>query len=711
MKSSTRATPSANGRLHRENKTARKLRKLLAPQHLADLRRSGLSTKTILAAGLRTEHGAREIAELLHWSRPAPSLGECLVIPFADLDGERIDYQRLKPDTPRTDKNNKVVKYEAPKGQPNRAYFPPGIKQLLADHAAPVILVEGEKKTLAGAQAGFPTIGLTGVWSWQRKRERDENGRGIGPRELIPDLAERPWQGRQVFIAFDSDILDKPDALLAESELARVLQEHGALVGIVRLPPATDGSKQGLDDFLVAHDADALKQLLTEAAAEIIRPATALTTLPSGPPWPDPLAAEAFHGLAGDIVRALEPASESDPAALLLQTLVGLGNLLGRTAHAVVEADRHFGNEFVVLVGRTAKGRKGTSWGHVRRLLAAADEGWGQSRILHGLSSGEGVIWQVRDRIMARHPVKEHGRVVSYEEVESDPGITDKRLLVIESEFAGVLKQVERQGNVLSPVLRLAWETGDLATLTKNNPARATGAHVSIVGHCTAEELNRYLSTTEMANGFGNRSLWACVRRSKELPEGGQADPAVMTELGRRLGKALAFGRGLGDVRRDDGARELWRAVYSTLSADRPGLAGAMLGRAEAHVLRLSLLYAVLDRSPVVQTPHLLAALAVWDYCEASVRYVFGAALGDPLADDIRRRLAQAAPGGMTRWELSNALGRHQSAERIGRALALLAEYRLARPERRETRGRPEERWHAVTAGLSSLTSLSSQGE
>jgi hypothetical protein len=123
-----------------------------------------------------------------------------------------------------------------------------------------------------------------------------------------------------------------------------------------------------------------------------------------------------------------------------------------------------------------------------------------------------------------------------------------------------------------------------------------------------------------------------------------------------------------------------------------------MLGRAEAHVLRLSLLYAVLDKSGTIGADHLLAALALWDHCERSVNYIFGNALGDPVADEALR-LLRAAPDGMTRTELYNAFGRNQSSAQIGHALALLAEHRLAYAVSRKTEGRPEERWHLTRAG------------
>jgi hypothetical protein len=429
-------------------------------------------------------------------------------------------------------------------------------------------------------------------------------------------------------------------------------------------------------------------------AIEIPATASATFTIPTEPPWPDPLAEEAYYGLAGEIVRVLEPASEADPAALLIQILVGFGNLLGRTAHYLVEADKHFANEFAVLVGKTSKARKGTSWGQIHRLLCAAEEQWATERIQTGLSSGEGLIWAVRDPVVKPERVKERGEPVRYEKVEADPGIEDKRLLIVEPEYANVLKQTERQGNTLSAILRQAWESGSLRTLTKNSPAKATGAHVSLIGHITTEELRRYLTTTEMANGFGNRHLWWCVKRSKALPEGGAIDADALTSLQGRLSEALGFARQQGEMRRDDAAREIWGEVYGQLSADRPGLSGSLLGRAEAHVLRLSMLYALLDCSASIQSPHLMAALALWDYAEQSVRHIWGDALGDAVADELLR-LLRAAPDGLSRNQMYDHFGRHQSSDRIGRALGLLTSHRLAQVETQQTGGRPREVWRA----------------
>jgi hypothetical protein len=413
------------------------------------------------------------------------------------------------------------------------------------------------------------------------------------------------------------------------------------------------------------------------------------------PVWPAPLAPGAYHGLVGDFVRMVMPHTESDPAALLVQFLVGFGNLVGRGPHFAVEADRHTANEFALLVGETSRGRKGTAWGQALRPLRAVDAAWADQRQQGGLSSGEGLIWAVRDPIQTRSAIRQKGRVVGYEDVEEDPGIKDKRLLVFEPEFASTLRVMERDGSTLSPVVRQAWDVGDLRVLTKKSPAKATGAHISIIGHVTRDELLRYLDRTEAANGFINRFLPVCVRRARLLPEGGRLDEVDFSGLYDALARAVEWGRTRTELRRDEGARALWYDVYGTLSEGLPGLLGAVTSRAEAHVVRLSLLYALLDGADCIGRVHLEAALALWRYAADSARYIFGDSLGNPVADDLLETLRGHSEG-LTRTEISGHFGRHQRSDEVARALATLQDRGLIRVQREGTAGREAERWFAV---------------
>lgn len=428
--------------------------------------------------------------------------------------------------------------------------------------------------------------------------------------------------------------------------------------------------------------------------------------------WPAPLKAPAYHGVIGQIVRRIDPQTEADPAAILLQTLIMFGNVVGRTPQFVVGADVHRLNLYGAVVAPTAKGRKGMSRSRAQQVWNSVDENWTRTSITSGLSSGEGLIWAVRDPISRRHPIREKGRVVDHEDVVEDAGVSDKRCLVIESEFASTLRVMGREGNTLSPVVRQAWDGHDLRTLTKSTVARSTGPHISIIAHITADELHRYLELTECANGFGNRFLWVLAQRSKELPHGG--DPVKFENEVEQLERAVTTAKSCQTLRRDDAANRFWESIYSRLSMGRPGLLGAMTARAEAQVLRLSCLYALADETHVVSVAHLRAALEIWRYCYDSAAYLFGDRIGDAIADTILAELRRAWPESLTRTEISNVFHRNQAATSIDLALQTLLDLKLVKVEKDRTgEGRPVERWvyASVTNEINELNELTREAE
>lgn len=237
-------------------------------------------------------------------------------------------------------------------------------------------------------------------------------------------------------------------------------------------------------------------------------------------PWPEDLSERAFYGLAGNVVNSISPYSEADNAALLVNFLIAFGNVIGSSSHFKVGSDTHHLNLFGVLVGESSKSRKGMSWSWIRELYRVIDEQWVLYKTPSGLSTGEGLIWAIRDEITQRPAGKQKGRAADYECMVIDAGVEDKRLLVVEEEFASVLKVATRQGNILSSIIRRAWDTGVLGSLTKNSPVKATGAHISIIAHITRAELIQTLTAVDSVNGFANRFLWVCCRRSKFLPDG-----------------------------------------------------------------------------------------------------------------------------------------------------------------------------------------------
>jgi len=504
----------------------------------------------------------------------------------------------------------------------------------------------------------------------------------------------------------------KGDTGTGDKKYTQVVYKNGdrnaslaSLGGLVRLAVATRGE---IYDVLWPFNLKRCAPPLTED--EVWSIAVSVSKYTVATTWPDPLQDEAFIGLAGEFVHTVSPHSEADPAALLIQFLTAFGNVIGRGPHFVADGNIHYTNLATMVVGKTSRSRKGSSWGHVRNVVQKVDDTW-RKQVKAGLSSGEGLIYAVRDPVEKFKPVKkkrstgnepdEYNAIVEtmgdnteYKKSLVDAGVSDKRLLVYEAEFAAALKVMVRDGNTLSTMIRLAFDGDDLSTLTKNSPLYATAPHISFVGHITRDELRRYLSTTEMGNGLANRFLWVCVQRSKLLPHGGTLRDEDWQPIVARLRDAITHADTIERMSFDDAASTTWNRVYAALTKDQPGLFGAITARSEVHVRRVACIYAVLDRSPKVCLVHLEAALAVWRYCEASVRCIFGDLIGDNVADKILAALREK-PEGMTRSDVHGAFGRNQPIDAIETAFKQLLDLGYAYFVVEQTKGRSVERWFA----------------
>ena len=397
----------------------------------------------------------------------------------------------------------------------------------------------------------------------------------------------------------------------------------------------------------------------------------------------------ALHGLAGDVARTIFQYSEANMAALLSNFLVLYGNCLGAGPHVRVEHTTHPFRLFAVLVGISGTARKGTSLSALKYLFRLVDESWAAECITGGLSSGEGLVYHVRDPV---YTLDNKG-----ERKVADPGVDDKRLLLVEEEFSSTLKMAERQGNIVSEIIRRAFDTGNLATLTKNSPTRATGAHISILAHITQTELLQRLSQVEQANGYANRFLWLMVGRSKFIARPKGVPGPELDRLAWRLQESFNQARRLTEIDFDDETLAVWEDLYPALSNAGDGLGGALCNRADLHTLKLAGLYAVIDGSAVIQLPHLRAALGLWEYVAASTKCIFGDALGDPIQDTIYAALQQH-PAGLTRTEIAALFAKHVKSDVIERGLTFLRHVGRVRQETHPTSGRPTEHWYAEEA-------------
>lgn len=524
-----------------------------------------------------------------------------------------------------------------------------------------VYVPEGEKdvETLRG-------LGLTGTC----------NPGGAG--NWRPEFSER-LRGKTVVILPDNDVPGEKHA----EQVAASLYEIAKEILILRLPGLPP--KGDITDFVQAGGTvDDLINLVQRAVPW--KPES-----PSATDHPPELPEVALYGLAGQVVRTISPHTEADPAALLFQLLAAFGCLVGKDAWFSVEATKHFPKLFITLVGASSKARKGASWSHICQFLTAVEPAFAEL-VQDGLSSAEGLIHHVRDERTKKQPIKgKCGRITGYQDVIDDEGATEKRVFVQEPEFARLLRVQTREGNTLSAVLRQAWDSDRLRTMTKN-PVTASDVHVVIAAHITLEELRRNLDETETSNGFANRFLWIYVRRSKLLPFGGNLKDSELDDLRGPLRDAYHFAKQAGAVQRNAKADVLWSEVYGRLSAGKPGLFGSVTSRGEAQVMRLAMIYALLDRSRVICSDHLQAALAAWNYCSESAAFIFGRRTGDKVADKVLSALRENENGnGLSRTQVRDLFGRNKDAALIDAALKVLLELGLIEICQMATGGRAAE--------------------
>jgi Bifunctional DNA primase/polymerase, N-terminal/Protein of unknown function (DUF3987) len=387
--------------------------------------------------------------------------------------------------------------------------------------------------------------------------------------------------------------------------------------------------------------------------------------------WPVPPNDAAYHGVLGDIAHATAPFTEADPVGVLGTLLAMFGAACGG-ARTLYQGSLQRTNLSFLLVGETGfRGRKGTALDVARGVFGLAYPDLA-SLWLVGVASGEAIT----------------GHLGRHDGLEGRP--FEDRVLIVETEFGRLLTIMNREGSTLSPVLRNAWDGVPLGHARARDESLVTKHHVTILGHVTPVELRAKLTETDAANGFANRLLFLAVRRSRLVPFPMAPDDHVR-EFVEPLHRAIIEARLPGEMSFDEDARDRWEDFYAELAVTpRLGLAGAVTGRHEAQVARLSLVYALADRSPVVGVAHLDAAIALAEYARRSATWALGDSTGNRHADVLRRMLADGELG----WkEAKLALGLRTAAD-MSEVVAVLVDAGLAevvRVPREGPAGRPRQ--------------------
>jgi hypothetical protein len=420
-------------------------------------------------------------------------------------------------------------------------------------------------------------------------------------------------------------------------------------------------------------------------------------------PFPMQMRSEAFHGVLGDIVRLMAQHCEASPEALLIHGIVIIGNMLGRCAYVDGGGPKLYPNEFAVIVGETARGRKGTAYSMWEQLGEHVNPDWCRGCFASSTQTGEGIVHRVRDERYGVPPGKKKKHEPS-EEVLLDQGVSDKRLLILEEEFSHALKMAQRSGNTLSETLRRAWDSPHfLRNDNKNSPLTASDPHVSMIGHTTRAELLKTLNRVDLNNGMANRVLWCASRKTGDMPNVERLDweqhPDLIGQLKQVLKQRLANTDDPAFFSRTPDAKKFWDTLYRKLNAEKQnGTIDNVLARDTSHILKVALTFAVCDEADQIDVCHLKAALAVVDYCRDGARWIFGKATGNKLANNILAALRRERRG-MTRTQIiKDVCYGNTPKSQLDTALTELVQNKLAHLNlKKNEKGQPIERWFSTT--------------
>ena len=404
-----------------------------------------------------------------------------------------------------------------------------------------------------------------------------------------------------------------------------------------------------------------------------------------------------FPGMIGDIVRDVTTHTEAVPAAVAANIITRFGAMVGRPSKQTPGAPFLYLGDgvihirpFFLITGATSKGRKGTSDKPAQRIFDRVDEilferhslewraenktepekYWPLNTYSGGLSTGEGMAYHLRDEREDKD-----GEVI--------PGQPDKRLFVVEEEFANVLAVCRREHNTLSGTIRKLWDGETLSPMTKSDRNIATNPHVCIVGHITGYELVEKSTSNDIANGLLNRFITLYSRREQLRSRPHRTDDSVINDLATKIADAIQFAQSSGAMDISDDGWLYWDDTYKQLTTWEGGRTiDSMFARSEPYALMLAAIFALLDLRKIISVDDLKTAMEWVDYWRHSLVYVFDGERQKVEAEKeicFSEEVCEAVYGinkgsGCTRTELSNHFNRNKTSEELSGALQYLIE-------------------------------------
>lgn len=423
-----------------------------------------------------------------------------------------------------------------------------------------------------------------------------------------------------------------------------------------------------------------------------------------------------FYGALGRLAQQAAQGTEVNPVAAMAAAMTWISAGIGRNTCVVIGDEWHHLRLFTLHVGRSSRGGKGMALGLLKRIQNAMSElpdGETLRPKIHlgGLSSREGLAWLIHD---------------GYKEGKDKiPAIMDKRLFVLESEFANVLAQGKRESNTLSTALRDAWDGISIAPATKGCRVWATRPHIALHGCITPGELRKRMASNDLSNGFANRFLMVWGERRGSVPFPSRTSDDVVQTFASEFSGIITHGLAGYPARNepqrlrfDRQATGLYADCYNEFKKPHPAgeLMTSLLERRPPMLLRIAGIFAVGDRTSEIRREHIEAAKAWVEYDAETKAMIF--ALADDAETEVHRsehaEKLSAWLRGRGDWQPRTAIVRdcfqnHLSKTAIDAALERLS--MEGRIERREVCGEGSKKRteYRMARGATSQFAASSQ--
>ncbi|EJG0752770.1 DUF3987 domain-containing protein [Vibrio parahaemolyticus] len=331
---------------------------------------------------------------------------------------------------------------------------------------------------------------------------------------------------------------------------------------------------------------------------------------------------EGFYGLAGKAALCLCDGFRALPELVFLSLLariaasINKGNVIVKIGSQTTELRLN-----ALLIMRTGGG-KGMGENRAQLLIErsklfakSGDESSPLFARVHegGLSTTEGIVNELRDDYQGKN-----GEIIH--------GIADKRLCVVEEEFANIFIKCRSSNSNLSTTIRKLFDGANVSPLTKHDRISCTNPHVCIVGHITPREFISEVNAKDLFNGFSNRFITVLGIPKPAIAFPKELDANAIDAISAELSEAIEW---CNDEQRtlemSECCRELWEPEFEIISDLGPhdSLEANLMVRAPHYALIISGLFAALDKSCILTVKHLKAALAWIDYWHDSIRYVF----------------------------------------------------------------------------------------